>query len=35
MLVVVVGLDRAQSSGGPYNAGEVAAELGVNGDVLL
>jgi hypothetical protein len=33
-VVVVVGLDRVQSSGGLLNAGELAAELGVDGDVF-
>jgi hypothetical protein len=32
--VVLVGLDRVQSSGGLLSAGELAAELGVDGDVF-
>ena len=34
VLLVVVGLDRVQSGGGPLNAGELAAELGVDGEVF-
>jgi hypothetical protein len=34
LAVVVVGLDRVQSGGGLLSAGELAAELGVDGDVL-
>jgi hypothetical protein len=34
VLVVVVGLDRVQSGGGLLNAGELAAELGVDGGVF-
>jgi len=33
-VVVAGGLDRVQSSGGPLKAGELAAELGVDGDVF-
>jgi hypothetical protein len=34
LFVVAVGLDRVQSRGGLLNAGELAVELGVEGDVL-
>jgi hypothetical protein len=34
VLVVPVGLERPQSSGGLLNAGELAVELGVDGDVF-
>jgi hypothetical protein len=32
--LVVDALERGQSEGGPLNAGELAAELGVDGDVF-
>ncbi len=35
VLVVIIGLDRVQSSGGPLNAGEVAVELGINSNVFF
>jgi hypothetical protein len=34
LFAVAVGLDGVQSSGGLLNAGELAVELGVEGDVL-
>jgi hypothetical protein len=34
LLVALDGLARAQLSGGLLNAGELAAELGVDGDVF-
>jgi hypothetical protein len=34
LLVVVVGLEKDQSKAGPLNAGELAAELGVDDDVF-